>query len=917
MTIKVQLKREVNGVMQQVNPITSEECVILSDGKKLNEVIDFATTAEDFVDETIVIEENLVDRVESIENRIDSEFEQQNSQIATGLSNIKTVEQNISNKVDTEVAKVNAQLSQKANKNEVFSMANMGQDIREAMTGGSVAVIGKDSVIADNIVDGQVLPIKTSFMALGENLFNKDIITLNSYIEYSSGNIKQHDTYVVSDFIRVYAGEQYAYKNIKGQHFAFYTQNKELISSSENNLPNPFVVPANAAYIRLTVDSTERAESAILVNSATIPTEYKPYEEKILLKHIPQLDYSQLPDDIKKINLADLVFTQSKNLFNKETITTNAYISYGNGNSVTGHATYAHTDYIPVRGFEMYTLVDIPLTGHFAYYDENKIFIARENSNSITNPFMPPANAKYVRITITDTTKLDTMMIVEGTEAPQEYYPYGTFIPITAIDLSKLTKDQLSDEFSRVRFDDLDFLESVNLFERNHKDVLLGKYLADGNAMIGTNDRYFVTHYLSVNVGDKFIMTSNRFVHFFDRNKQYISNLNNSNSFTIPEGCQYVRITSHMSDIDRFMWNRGESLKPYSPYEPLIPLSSIQRIVPAKEEVLGYLPKIIYVAKGRTIELYNSQVLVCANINDYVFQWNCSVGNAMKRKFRIDGSKVSTGDYELQLKVYDKYEDVIFEATATIKVVENVIPRKKILCIGDSLTNNKPWYAELDSLSNGNFIFVGTRGNAPYNHEGRSGFTANGYLNATDYTFENEGIHKFWDGNRFNYSWYKTQNNINPDVVQIFLGTNGISLDPTNNANAIKQIIDYIRQDDPNIPIFVVNTLFRANQDGIGLQVNSDGFTASNKGKYKLEEDKKVINLAIRLYELLKDYDNLYFIPIATCHDSEFNFGSVETPVNPRASQTELLPVEATHPQKQGYLQFADIMYSTYCANLK
>ena len=115
MTIKVQLKREVNGVMQQVNPITSEECVILGDGKKLNEVIDFATTAEDFVDETIVIEENLVDRVESMENKIETEFEQQNSQITTGLSNIKTIEQNISNKVDTEVAKVNAQLSQELN----------------------------------------------------------------------------------------------------------------------------------------------------------------------------------------------------------------------------------------------------------------------------------------------------------------------------------------------------------------------------------------------------------------------------------------------------------------------------------------------------------------------------------------------------------------------------------------------------------------------------------------------------------------------------------------------------------------------------------------------------------------------------------------------------------------------------------
>lgn len=111
MTTKVQLRRVIDGGMEDINPMTSEECVMLEDGKKLKEVVDFVVTTEDFEDEDFTVEENLVDRVESIENRIDSEFEQQNSQIATGLSNIKTVEQNISNKVDTEVAKVNAQLS--------------------------------------------------------------------------------------------------------------------------------------------------------------------------------------------------------------------------------------------------------------------------------------------------------------------------------------------------------------------------------------------------------------------------------------------------------------------------------------------------------------------------------------------------------------------------------------------------------------------------------------------------------------------------------------------------------------------------------------------------------------------------------------------------------------------------------------
>lgn len=68
-----------------------------------------------------------------------------------------------------DIAQVNSQLEQKANQNDVinlqnnkanktdiFSMANMGQDVKEAMTGGSVAVVGKNTILTENIVDGQI-----------------------------------------------------------------------------------------------------------------------------------------------------------------------------------------------------------------------------------------------------------------------------------------------------------------------------------------------------------------------------------------------------------------------------------------------------------------------------------------------------------------------------------------------------------------------------------------------------------------------------------------------------------------------------------------------------------------------------------------------------------------------------------------
>lgn len=54
---------------------------------------------------------------------------------------------NLSNQINN----FNSQLDTKMNKNSLVSMANMGQDVKEAMTGGSVAVVGLNSVDIPNL----------------------------------------------------------------------------------------------------------------------------------------------------------------------------------------------------------------------------------------------------------------------------------------------------------------------------------------------------------------------------------------------------------------------------------------------------------------------------------------------------------------------------------------------------------------------------------------------------------------------------------------------------------------------------------------------------------------------------------------------------------------------------------------------
>ena len=53
--------------------------------------------------------------------------------------------------IDNKIPSIQSSLDKKANLDTVFTMNNMGQDIKEAMTGGSVAVVGKDSVNYQNL----------------------------------------------------------------------------------------------------------------------------------------------------------------------------------------------------------------------------------------------------------------------------------------------------------------------------------------------------------------------------------------------------------------------------------------------------------------------------------------------------------------------------------------------------------------------------------------------------------------------------------------------------------------------------------------------------------------------------------------------------------------------------------------------
>lgn len=333
-----------------------------------------------------------------------------------------------------------------------------------------------------------------------------------------------------------------------------------------------------------------------------------------------------------------------------------------------------------------------------------------------------------------------------------------------------------------------------------------------------------------------------------------------------------------------------------------------------------FLPEKIYVASGVTIELYNSQVSSLGQrIESYNAKWTCAVGRNMSRKFSITGTDELVGSYPLIFTIFDDNGAQVATASTKLEIVPDLPEEEKsfsLLTIGDSLSCNTATYERLNELTDQKIVYMGTRGVGGSLTEARRGFSAANYLTKTGYEMEEpeEEVHPFYneDTGSFDWEYYKETTGFSPDAVEVFLGTNGLDTDPVPNGNNIVRIVKNIHETDPDLPVYLVHTLYPANQDGIGSWSNKEGY-ALYGDRYKYEEDQKVFDLMMYLEEALKEEENLFFVPAGMCNDSANNFEVQEMPVNPHSDIMEMVPTDAIHPGRAGYEQIADCLYSVIC----
>jgi hypothetical protein len=72
----------------------------------------------------------------------------------------------------------------------------------------------------------------------------------------------------------------------------------------------------------------------------------------------------------------------------------------------------------------------------------------------------------------------------------------------------------------------------------------------------------------------------------------------------------------------------------------------------------------------------------------------------------------------------------------------------------------------------------------------------------------------------------------------------------------------------------------------------------------------------VELSERLSDYEDLYLVPAGISMDAEYNYESEAVVTNPYSENTEVYEVDPVHPNKAGYYQIADVMFSTFCGTI-
>ena len=326
-------------------------------------------------------------------------------------NSVKEMEINKANKAEVEEKFISVEENIKNNSEQLDKTVRKGeggsvtwamasQDFRENVTGGNTAVVGKDSVLKENIVDGEVIKSKASFYKKTRNLFDKEKAIYGKYVSSTTGELTTpsvEGTFYASDYVEVINGSKYNYRAKDNSYtlYAFYNNDKQFINGGNSN-GTDIISPVDG-FIRVSVwknvdvatvqfelgDATEYIEPYILEVEEEVAN-IKPKIEKVLEN---QVDYSDC----------------NRNKFNPNIAIINKQVSPSNGSiiDVTAEGIFYASEMINVKGHEKINCIKNDFTtmySTYAFYDVNGGFVS--GGSGEINGIDIPSNATGFKFTV-------------------------------------------------------------------------------------------------------------------------------------------------------------------------------------------------------------------------------------------------------------------------------------------------------------------------------------------------------------------------------------------------------------------------------------------------------------------------------------------------------------------------------------
>ena len=370
-----------------------------------------------------------------------------------------------------------SQLNNKIIKGQV-TMSDLTQEVKEALTGGAVAVVGVDAVGTENIKDKAVDLSKISFVKTTENLFDGTIFA-DKFVSNLTGNLNNSSPagqYAATDFIPVNG-----LTHISSNWFSwtvFYDENKNYITGyADGELPSRYTLelPAGTYFARTTIDSKKVPFDKFIINGGQTPLPYRP--RNLISNEVVEKEEITV-DFMKDTEYVPLVFKKKpRNIFNKNKVTTGYYLNSTNGVLVPSE-NYSVSDMIEIDAGKK---ISFNVEAHKVWLNEFGNYIGSSNFTEKNN-ITPPPTTKYLRTSVSNSL-LDNMMIVYG-NLPTVYEPHYSDMSAQLIDkLNIEPKDVLA---RYMKHDPFSFTQKLIGDSITHGMGGTG-FATDGEVIPGTN----------------------------------------------------------------------------------------------------------------------------------------------------------------------------------------------------------------------------------------------------------------------------------------------------------------------------------------------------------------------------------------------------------------------------------------------